>query len=274
MKIAFICVNYNNSKITQEYIENVLDINKDYDVQIIVVDNASQENDIQELSTYIEDLKNDDVILIKSKTNVGYFKGLNLGINYIDTSEYDWVVIGNNDLIFDSSFNITLASKKIEKDVFVIAPNIIRIDGVHQNPHIVLPFSWIQKVYRKIYYSNYYLGLLLQATFNIFKSKIISEDRKGNEMEQIILMGYGACYLLTKNFFKVYKELEAVVFLMGEEGVLANQVLKANGVTLYCPELVVHHHDHTSISKVPSKKLYEFNKIAYEHFIKNCKYVH
>ncbi|UFH46683.1 glycosyltransferase [Flavobacterium galactosidilyticum] len=273
MKAAFICVNYNNSKITQEFIRNILDLKKENDVKIIVVDNASEESDIKGLYKFIQDLNNIDVVLLKSSTNLGYFKGLNVGINYINSSEYDYVIVGNNDLTFDDTFFMNLGSKEINNDVFVIAPNIIRLDGVHQNPHIVKKFSQIQNIYRKLYFSNYYIGMLIQFFYNNVKSILIKEDRVNNDKEQIVLMGYGACYILTKHFFNIFKELSAPVFLMGEEGILANQVLGANGVTLYCPDLLVNHHDHTSIGKVPSKKLYSFSQDSFRYYLKNLKHI-
>ncbi|WP_310556237.1 glycosyltransferase [Flavobacterium sp.] len=273
MKTAFVCVNYNNSKITQDYIVNVLDIKKNYDVKIIVVDNASEENDVNGLSVYINCLKNDNVILLKSNSNLGYFKGLNLGMNYLEKSEFDYFVIGNNDLIFDENFINNLKSKKIKNEVFVIAPNIIRLDGVHQNPHIVTKFSPIQNLYRKIFFSNYYIGIFVQFVYNKLRTKLVKEDRVNNDKEQEILMGYGACYILTKSFFNIFNELDAPVFLMGEEGILANQVLSGNGVTLYCPDLIVNHHDHSSIGKVPSKTLYKFSQDSFKYYLKNLKHI-
>ena len=86
-------------------------------------------------------------------------------------------------------------------------------------------------------------------------------------------MGYGACYILTPNFFKHYKYLDAPVFLMGEEGILASQVMRAGGITLYHPELVVNHLDHTSIGKIPNKTLFKYSQLSYKYFIKNCKNV-
>lgn len=273
MKVAFICVNYNNSKVTIEYILNVIEIKQNFDVKIIIVDNASHETDILELEKFIIDLNNNDIVLIKSIENLGYFRGLNLGINYIDKVEYDYVVIGNNDLIFESNFINQLSIKNFNNNVFVISPNIIRIDGVHQNPHIVNKFNLIQRLYRKLYFSNYYIGNLIYLFYNRIRSYIVKEDRLDNDKEQIILMGYGACYILTKYFFVNFNELDAPLFLMGEEGVLANQVIGANGITLYCPDLIVNHHDHTSIGKLPSRWLFELNRIAYKHFKSECKNV-
>jgi GT2 family glycosyltransferase len=273
LKVAFICVNYNNSKYTIDYILNVLEIKQDFDVKLIIVDNASQESDINELDKFIFDLKNTDVLLLKSSINLGYFKGLNLGINYINKLEFDYVIIGNNDLVFQSDFLRNLFFKKFHNDVYVIAPNIIRFDGVHQNPHIPKKFNFLQRLYRKLYFSNYYIANLIQLLYNCVKSFFVKVDRINNDKEQVVLMGYGACYILTRFFFEKFKELDSPVFLMGEEGILANQVLSENGVTLYCPDLIVNHHDHTSIGKIPSKKMYNYSKISYKYYIKHLKYV-
>jgi GT2 family glycosyltransferase len=274
MKIAFICVNYNNSKVTIEYILNVLEIKQNFDVKIIIVDNASHETDILELEKFILDLNNNDVVLIKSIENLGYFKGLNLGINFVDKVEYDYVVIGNNDLNFNVNFINELTNVKFDSSIFVIAPNIIKPDGSHQNPHILIKFTLIKKLYRRLYYSNYYVSVALQLIMNLKAGLSKSYDREGNDKESVILMGYGACYILTRNFFNNFNCLDAPNFLMGEEGVLANQVLSRNGQTLYKPDLIVYHHDHTSIGKLPSRSLFEYNRIAYYHFIKECTYVH
>lgn len=267
MKIAFICVNYNNSKITYEYIKSILSIQGEHDVMIIVVDNASEEHDVSNLK------KLDFPVfkLILSPENVGYFKGLNLGINSIDIATYDFVLIGNNDLTFDNDFLTKLEDINIDKRTMVLAPNIIRTDGIHQNPHIVKRFNKTQRIYRRLYFVNYYFALFLQNIYNRLKHKLNAEDRVGYEQQQKILMGYGACYILTRIFFEKFKTLDAPVFLMGEEGVLANQILSGGGIMMYEPSIIVHHHDHASIGKVPVRKLYEFSRQSYQHYLKNLK---
>ncbi|GAB3902924.1 glycosyltransferase family 2 protein [Mucilaginibacter boryungensis] len=269
MKVAFICVNYNNSKITQEYVKSVLNIKGSYEVIIIVVDNASEKHDVQAL----EELNHSQMILIKSQTNVGYFKGLNLGIQAIRPKEFDFIFVSNNDLTFDVNILKNLEQLNIEDSTLVLAPNIIRIDGVHQNPHIVNKFSAIQKIYRRVYFMNYYIASFLQLLYNRIKPRLVSEDRVGYNQTQTILMGYGACYILTSFFFNYFKELDAPVFLMGEEGILANQVLSVNGTTLYCHDLLVTHHDHTSIGKVGVKKMYKYSKQSYKYYLKYLKHV-
>jgi len=268
MKVAFICVNYNNSNYTKEYVNSILKFKNDCSLKIIIVDNSSGKDDIDLLDKIIFQ----EVQIIKSNNNVGYFKGLNIGIDSLKEAEYDYVVIGNNDLTFDSNFINELSNEKFDSSIFVIAPNILKPDGSHQNPHILTKFSFIKRIYRRLYYTNYYISVVIQFIMNIIVGLRKSYDRDGNNKESVILMGYGACYILTPNFFDNFNNLDAPNFLMGEEGVLANQILSKKGQTLYKPNLIVYHHDHSSIGKLPSRKLYAFSKESYEYEIQNHKF--
>ena len=77
MKIAFICVNYNNFNYTRDYINSALKFRNDCFLKIIIVDNASEKDDINQL----DKISFKEVEILKSKKNVGYFKGLNIGID-------------------------------------------------------------------------------------------------------------------------------------------------------------------------------------------------
>jgi GT2 family glycosyltransferase len=273
MKIAFICVNYNNSEITKAYIENVFGIKQDEDIDVVVVDNASASEDLNGLKKYVDNLRRKNLCLICSDKNSGYFRGLNMGLDSLNVGLYDYIVIGNNDLTFSESFLCTLKKKQFEHKVYVIAPNIIKEGRIHQNPHILSPPSSFERIYRRIYFTNYYVALCLQFICNLLRSVVRSEDRLGHEEEHEIFMGYGACYILTKSFFKNNNKLDAPVFLMGEERILTNQVLENGGIILYSPDLKVAHQDHTSISKMTSKKLYQYSKESYLYALKHFRYL-
>jgi GT2 family glycosyltransferase len=55
---------------------------------------------------------------------------------------------------------------------------------------------------------------------------------------------------------------------MGEEFVLANQVNNTHGKIYYDADLKVLHNENSSMGKIPSKKVYEFNRNAY-NIVKN-----
>ena len=269
MKIAFICVNYNNFNYTRDYINSALKFINDCFLKIIIVDNASEKDDINQL----DKISFQEVEILKSKKNVGYFKGLNIGIDSINVGEYDYIIIGNNDLTFNTDFINELSNEKFDPSIFVIAPNIIKPDGTHQNPHIKNKFNYIKILYRRIYFSNYYLSVIMQLFMNLKFRFTKSYDREGHNEEQIICMGYGACYVLTRNFFNFSNRLDAPNFLMGEEAVLANQILSQNGKIIYKPNIIVHHNDHTSIGKISNRKLYNFSKESYKYALQNHKFL-
>tara|TARA_B110000027_G_scaffold45301_1_gene49820 strand:+ start:542 stop:1354 length:813 start_codon:yes stop_codon:yes gene_type:complete len=270
MKVAFICVNYNNSNYTKEYVNSILKFKNDCSLKIIIVDNNSGKDDID----LLDKLNFKEVQIIKSNKNVGYFKGLNIGIDSINGGEYDFIIIGNNDLIFDECFIGNLKGISFNENIFVIAPNIIKLDGTFQNPHVVNRFNKVQRVYRYFYFKSYYSSIILQKLYNVLRFFLKpSKNEKYSEPFEI-LMGYGACYVLTPNFFKKISRLEAPGFLMGEEGVLANQISKFKGKTLFVPALIVNHHDHTSIGKLPSQTMFNYNREAYYNYLNNCKFIH
>jgi GT2 family glycosyltransferase len=230
--ISFICVNYNNSKFSIDYVNSLLamNVNESVNVRIFIIDNNSSLLDFQNLDTFILNLKNDHVQLIRLPENIGYFKALNVGLKQILNFSKNYVVIGNNDLQFDRNFLQVLQKFTFEDNVLAISPNIIRKDGIHQNPHLTKKFSKLQKLYLRIFYSSYFCSIILSFFMRLIKQNISPENRRGNDIEQNIHLGYGACYILTQNFFKHFNYLDSPVFLMGEELIFSNQIFSVDGV--------------------------------------------
>ncbi|MNI89871.1 hypothetical protein D3C73_1473310 [compost metagenome] len=56
--------------------------------------------------------------------------------------------------------------------------------------------------------------------------------------------------------------------MWGEEALLANQIERANGKTLYDNTLLVHHHESATVSKMSSKKKYYLIKESYKIYSK------
>lgn len=260
MHVVFITVNYNNSKVTENYIKNVLGI--DEKNKIIVIDNASIQEELDSLIEIINKYPN--VTLICNKENLGYFKGLNVGIKYVmdNQIEYDYMVIGNNDLEFSSDFLEVLADCKLEKRVLAIAPNVFTEDGFFQNPHVVNRVSRVKKCFYSLFFTNYYLGRIMYSIYQRIKPS--KNKKRLVTKEQDIYMGIGAVYILTKYFFEHYKSLDDRVFLWGEEALLGNQIKKVNGVIRYIPRLKVKHLESLTTSKIPNKTKYIQMKNSYK----------
>jgi len=264
--IYFVAVNFNNADYTIEYVNSILALeNYQLPVQIIIVDNGSDNKDQDKLINQLGEIS--QVKLIFANENLGYFKGLNVGLDLIYKRDQALVLIGNNDLTFNYDFISKLLEVKINTDVMVLAPDVVTVNGFHQNPLCIHRMSKLRKYGLRFYYTNYYYGRALYHAIQFLKRKITTNKKL--ETETYIYMGIGACYVLTPNFFRKFDKLREDVFLWSEEALLAGQIAEVNGTMLYCPNLVVHHAENTSVKKIPSRKTYE---MARESFLKTFNY--
>lgn len=261
MKIGFVTVNFNNSEITINYIDSILKSDC-FDSEIVIIDNNSN---ISEKKILTEKIKKDIKVIFLNE-NIGYFSGLNKGIEHlIKNNSFDYIFISNNDITFPKSLKKSLENKdSCFKKYPVISPSIITLDGIYQNPHVKDSIPFYKEIAYDLLYANYLIYkilifLKLKFSFLLKSKNLIIEDKNPSEIYQ----GYGACYILTRNFFNYYKFLDSPTFLMGEELFLTQQINKIGFNIFYDPSIRVNHIDHASLSKIPSK-----------HFFKICKESH
>lgn len=272
MKTGFVVTNFNNTSFTEALVESVLNMGNSLDCTVIV-DNLSNLEEIQKL----RDLhaRYPELNVIYNDSNIGYFPGLNIGISYLleKFGELDFVVVGNNDLVFPSDFCGNLAKFiGYTSGKPVISPNLITLDGIHQNPHVVDKISPLREFIWDIYYSNYFVSRLIHNVANLTRRFTERKDYLEHDKAQYIYQGYGACYILTPDFFKHFKELLAPVFLMGEELFLTKQLETIGSRVYYEPSIVVYHHDHATVSKMPSRNLWEISKNSHKEYRKYVGY--
>ncbi len=267
---AFIHVNYNNSQLTLNCIVSIRAF--DLDSTIIIIDNNSTETEKKILSDSLL-IKDDKKILLQfEETNLGYFRALNSGIKLIlnSISDYDFVFVGNNDLIFKNDFFEKINNTKYSPEAYVVSPNVIKTNGIHQNPFSINGTSKTRKLLYRLIYLNYTMARIVYGTANrlgVMKSEM---DRKGHEVSQYIFAGHGSCYVLTPSYFKTNTLMDQSSFLMGEEFLLAKQIRDTGGKIFYDSELIVIHNEHSSMDKIPSKTKYKFEQQAFRLFKNIC----
>lgn len=128
LKIFIVILNYKGIENTLECIKSVDNINKkNIKVEIVVVDNNSQDGSQEKLSK----LKN--ISLISNSENLGFSGGMNTGIKFALEHESTHIVLLNNDTYVDRDFLLNLyeASKKAD----IISPKIYFAPGFefHKN---------------------------------------------------------------------------------------------------------------------------------------------
>jgi GT2 family glycosyltransferase len=274
MKLGFVFTNFNNYRFTAEAVRSIAASSAWGSSRVVIVDNNSEGSDVAQLQRMKIEYPGVHVIL--NTENIGYFRGLNVGLRHLREAypDVDHVVVGNNDLFFPPSFASDVARKRDLFDHYpVIAPDLVTLDGVHQNPHVISRISKIREAVWDVYYSNYVLALLLRQVARLSRRLTERRDYEEYTVARTIHQGYGACYILGPIFFRDFGELWAPTFLMGEEYFLSMQLERKGYAVYYEPSILVQHHDHATLDKVPSKRLWEIARDAHRVYRKYVKVV-
>ena len=261
-RLAFICVNFNNFTYTEKFCESLArqkNLNSKFRIECIIVDNSTDDTDLEK---FLEIKKKYSwVQYLRAPKNLGYFGGLNYGLKSIVFENYFSVVICNNDLYFDEYFCEKLCITHYGQDVYAVCPDVVTDEDFHQNPHVLRKMSWLKRLRLDLYFSHYYLASILS-----FVLRIVRPRKKSPVLPTIgreIHMGIGACYVLTLHFLRQFKQLSYPHFLYGEEAYFSDQIHSVSGILWFDPNLLVHHAESATLSKIPKRTVYEYARTSY-----------
>ncbi len=261
-KIVFVAVVYNNYPDTVEFISSLSrQVRQETAVRCVIVDNSDNcevRDSLDRIAT-----GHPFVSILRPPSNVGYFGAFNYYFSQNAIAPSDTVVLCNNDLIFSVDFVETIRSKQYAEDVFVVCPDVVTLDGVHQNPHVLKPRTRLQRLKLDLYFSNYYIACGLRIVQRLIQPLLKNKKRGKPSQPGYLHMGIGACYVLLPSFLSRFRQLDFPHFLYGEEAYLTRQVHSAGGKLYYDPELKVQHKESATLSKLPKRTTYEFGRDGY-----------
>lgn len=210
MKIAVIVLNYNSS---EECVKVIPFLKKQtgVEIEIIVVDNCSNEKDRQ----IVENLSKDFFCtFIANKENRGYNAGNNIGLRYAAEKGYKYALIANPDMEFPQQNYIQVLAENMESDssIAVSGSDIITPEGVHQNPKILPKDNWLHSFnWVKDAFTRNKTG----STPNWIENPCKSHFCKAVN---------GCCFMIRLDFLKEIGFFDERTFLYGEETILGKQV--------------------------------------------------
>lgn len=259
---CFIGVVYNNYSDTLDFLRSIAlqDVGV-VGIRCILVDNS----DVDEIKKIVDGFALEFTFLtvVRPKKNLGYFGAFNyvFDANMIKQSEV--VILCNNDLIFSSNFLRTYLSAKYPFDVDVVCPDVITVDGVHQNPHVQKRYNFMQRLKLDLYFSHYYFAVLLKCIQRILYTLKKPSRKLESSPSGYLLMGIGAIYILQSSFLAKFKSLHFPHFLYGEEAYLSKQVHDGGGRLYFDSSLKVLHKESATLSKLPGRVTYNFGRAGY-----------
>ncbi len=185
--IAVILVNYNNDDLTEDCIKSIYQC--DDRPTIILVDNSSKVFDVERFSKY------QDVVIIKSKENLGFAGGNNLGIRYALKNGFDYICILNNDTVIDNS---------IFKELLKCASSTC----------IAVPKMYYYSDKNKIWFAGGYYNRFKGEAFHIGLNEI---DHGQYDEIRDISFASGCCMMIHKSIIKTIGMLSEEYFMYYED---------------------------------------------------------
>jgi len=127
-KVATVVLNWNRWKDTISCLESLSLVDTSFfDLEVLVVDNASNDDSIHKLEEY---KKKFDFKLIKNPSNLGFAEGNNVGLRYAISKGFDYAMVLNNDTLVDRKiFSHLLSVFEDNRGVGVVSPKIYFAKG-------------------------------------------------------------------------------------------------------------------------------------------------
>lgn len=211
VKLAVILVNYNGLKDTIECIESIE--KSTVQSQIILVDNASSENEARKISQRFPEVKT-----IRSELNGGFSAGNNLGIRWALEQEYEYIALLNNDTVIAPNMFELLC--QYASDTSVSAPKML----YYSKPEII----WYGggKINRKTGNAEHYY---------------MNQKDPGDKTVRKCDFATGCCIMIPASVFRKVGLLDERFFMYCEDSEFCLR-LKENGIGInYVPTAKLWH---------------------------------
>ena len=258
--VGVVVLNYNRYDETIRCVESLL-TQSDINLKIVIVENGSSNESLERLEDKFEDFSN--ITLLSSDENLGFAKGMNLGIDHLRSENVGFIFLANSDLIFTEQHILYDMLKMNKPGVGVICPFIQNTDGSYGvNCSFKKKLLWAR-----------ICKTFIEGEFKWFKRRIIKKrypdgksvnlkpkpkpQAKGREnivlTDKFVVTGSG--YMYTPQFFEVYSRMYPCTFLYNEEYATCLYLQKAGLSTAWADtKPIIHKHGASTPAKSSQSK--------------------
>jgi len=266
-KILFLLVNYFNEKEVCAFINEQLKLQDNRFIDVVITDNGSKETFL------LDDIANkyDNVVVVKSENNLGYFGAANLGLtSYLGkyVKYPSAVIVCNTDATLQDHFFETLQQQIAKQNFDILGPSIhSSLLNYYQNPYIINRISKSKLKFLHFVSSSYILYSLF-TVYHLMKTKLMGRQ---NSQTSIVANPYaihGSFIVLNKTFFEKGGTINYPSVLFGEELFIAEQARELNLSIVYEPKLQVQHNEHATTGVFKSRKTVAYLHQSYTYLLK------
>ena len=247
MKTGMVILNYNDSENTKKMLNQV----KDYECldKIIVVDNCSTDNSLEELKKY----ETKKVIILENKKNKGYAHGNNLGLKYLEeNTKCDLAIVSNPDIVVSESVIKELINDfKEDEHISFLGPKILENGFINR--------GWKCP--------NFFTDLISNITFfHRLSNKMLKYPKEYYNQALTKVEVIHGCFMMGRiKDFKKVNYFDTHTFLYYEENILAKKAMIKNLETYVDNRVAVKHNLSLSVDK-------SLNKVKKYKILKNSEF--
>lgn len=239
--LSVIILNYNTFSLTCKCIESIIKHTQKVSYEIILIDNASTECNPDKFLEIFPQIK-----LVKSPENLGFAKGNNLGLQYV---QGNFILLLNSDVeLIENSIAICLEKIKVNAQIGVVSPQLIYPNGTIQHSANKFP-------------SLTYEIIEILRLHKIFGKKMLLGFYFNHDEEIFVDWVWGAFFLIRKEVIQQMpqQKLPDDFFMYFEDVQWAYLIKKLGYKILFTPATKVIHHLSAS-SQDPHKELSKLEK--------------
>ena len=231
--VSVVTINYNQSGITAQCLESLKRITYPQ-IEILVVDNASQKEDASWLQESYP-----DIIFIQSEKNLGFAGGNNLGIK---RAQGEYILLLNNDTEVEPSFLEPLVQKFFSHpETGAVSPKI----KYYHRPDVI-QYAGLTSL-QNFMVRNQAIG------YNQLDNGQFDEDRETS-------YGHGAALLVSRKVIEKVGLMANIFFLYYEELDWCYRIWQAGYKIYYVHNSVVWHKESVSIGLLSPMQVYYKNR--------------
>ncbi|WKY47965.1 glycosyltransferase family 2 protein [Eubacteriaceae bacterium ES3] len=232
MDLSIIIVHYKTLELTSNCIDSVLKSNlKNIDLEIICIDNASDDGSIEVIKNRFPDIK-----VIENKENLGFSKANNQGIK---SSSGDYVLLLNSDTIVEfNTLKQSLAFIRDHKNIGALGCKVVLKNG-KLDPSCKRSFPTpMNGIYHQLRLDDAFPD---SQRFGAYNLTYVNEN-KTCSVDCIM----GAFMLLPRKVIDTVGLLDEDFFMYGEDIDWCYRIKEADYQIMYYPEVRIFHHKKAS----------------------------
>ncbi len=272
MKLSIIIVNYNTYTLTKQTIDSVLEKKLPFKYEIMLVDNASQDDSMARLQEDYKELISQGLLNITlNDANLGFAKANNIGMR---KSKGEYILLLNSDtyVVEDCLQKCMQYIERYNTEAVIQGENECKIGAL--GCKVILPDGTLDHACKRGFptprASLYYFLKLHKrdkVKYGLYDALHLDENEVG---EVDCLMG--AFMLMPRHVLDQVGLLDEDFFMYGEDIDLCYRIKEGGYKIMYYPEASIIHYKGGSSKKRRTKVIYDFHNAMWifykKHYIK------